>query len=245
MPYIDLNADLGEGDPYDEALLGVVSSCNIACGGHTGDRDSMVLTVALAMRQGVALGAHPSYPDKEGYGRRSEFLGGIDLQVSLQHQIEALQAVIQQAGGALQHVKPHGALYNDTARDAARANVVASAVLHSASGAVLVGPPNSALQAVAKDRGIRYRCEAFADRAYRADGQLVPRSEPGAVHSELSTITTQATRLALHREVTAQSGEVISVAADTLCIHGDTDNADVAAQAIFDVLTANGIEIHA
>ncbi len=245
MTSIDLNADLGEGDAFDEALLAIVSSCNIACGGHTGDAATMATTVALARQHDVAIGAHPSYPDPDGFGRRSGFLLGDALTDSLVEQIESLQAITHAAGATMTHVKPHGALYNDAARDSVLAANVISAVKRAAPDCVLVGPPASALEAAANDAGLSYRCEAFVDRAYLADGALAPRAEPGAVHSELSTITTQAVRLAQSQQVTAQNGEVITIAADTLCIHGDTDNADVAAAAVRDVLEANGIEIRA
>ena len=245
MTTIDLNADLGEGDAYDLELLEIVSSCNIACGGHAGDTASMTATVRAAAANGVAIGAHPSYPDREGFGRRSGFLAGDKLRDSLAQQVAALRAVVQTEGAVLTHVKPPGALYNDAATDRSLADIVASVVADIGGSMVLVGPPASDLQAAADAAGIGYRSEAFIDRAYRADGSLVPRAEPGAVHSELNAITTQAVQLAMNSSVVSQSGEEINVQADTLCIHGDTDGAAEAARAVRDVLEANGIEIGA
>lgn len=245
MPSIDLNADLGEGDAHDLELLQIVSSCNVACGGHAGDADSMTATVRAAVANGVAVGAHPSYPDREGFGRQSNFLAGAELRDSLQEQVDALVTVVQAEGATLTHVKPHGALYNDAAKDRSLADVIAAVVRDRVQAAVLVGPPASELQAAASDAGIGFLAEAFIDRVYQADGSLVPRAEPGAVHSELNAITTQAVQLAMNRSVVAQSGEEITVLADTLCIHGDTAGAAEAARAVRDVLEANGVEIRA
>ena len=245
MNSIDLNADLGEGDAYDLELLQIVSSCNIACGGHAGDTTSMRQTVRAAIDKGVAVGAHPSYPDPEGFGRKSRYVEGDELQVSLRQQIDALCAVATALGAELAHIKPHGALYNDAAVDRALANVVATVVADTPGRPALVGPPDSELQAAAAEHNIPFRAEAFVDRAYRADGSLVPRAEPGAVHHEMNTMTTQAVRLAKEGRVVSRSGEEIGVAADTLCIHGDTDHAAEAARAVRDVLAASGVEIRA
>ena len=153
MVRIDLNADLGEGEPCDAELLKVVTSCNIACGGHAGDASSMRDTVEAALGRQVAIGAHPSYPDRQGFGRRSQFLAGDDLLVSLGRQIEALREIAGQCGAELRHVKPHGALYNDAARDAELAAIVVAAMLQAAPGASLVGLPNSELETEAKRQG--------------------------------------------------------------------------------------------
>lgn len=245
MAAIDLNADLGEGDAHDLDLLRIVSSCNIACGGHAGDTDSMTNTVRAAKANDVAVGAHPAYPDREGFGRRSGFARGDALRASLREQIDALRTVALAEGTVLTHVKPHGALYNDAARDRGLAELVADVVAAIEDAPALVGPPASELQAAAEARGITFRAEAFVDRAYRDDGSLVPRSEPGAVHRELNTITTQAVRLAIDRRVVARSGDEIEIAADTLCVHGDTPGAAEAARAVRDVLNANGVEVRA
>ena len=245
MASIDLNADLGEGDAYDLDLLQIVSSCNVACGGHAGDSESMTATVAAALANDVSIGAHPSYPDREGFGRRSGFSKGQELRQSLRQQVDALQAIVKNQGGTLTHIKPHGALYNDAAKDRGLADVVAEVVADTGGAPALVGPPDSELQAAAAARAVAYLAEAFVDRAYRADGALVPRSEPGAVHAELNAITTQAVQLATAGRIVAQSGDELAIPADTLCIHGDTEGAAEAARAVRDVLEINGVEIRA
>ncbi len=245
MTSIDLNVDLGEGDAYDLSLLSVVSSCNIACGGHAGDAQSMAETVRAAVTRNVSVGAHPSYPDRDGFGRRSRYAEGSLLLASLSEQIEALRVIAIAEGAVLTHVKPHGALYNDAASDRVLAELVVEAIKQGTDSVSLVGPPASELQQAAGRHDLRFVSEAFVDRVYRSDGTLVPRSEPGAVLDDINTISTQATGLATAARVTAQNGDVISIVADTLCIHGDTENAYQVALAVRDVLKANGVEIRA
>ena len=245
MTRIDLNADLGEGGADDLHILPVISSCNIACGGHTGDAASMTATVCAAIANGVAIGAHPSYPDRDGFGRRSHFVTGTDLQQSIIEQIAALQRIVATSGGKLVQVKPHGALYHDAARDDKLAGLVVGAMQLACPQAALLGPPQSAMQRAASRAGAVYFAEAFVDRCYSADGTLVPRAAPNAVHGSIHTITAQAISLAQKGEVTADNGDVIRVRADTLCIHGDTEHAGVIARAVRDALEASGIEIRA
>ena len=245
MARIDLNADLGEGDPYDEALLRIVSSCNIACGGHAGDADTMAATARIAIANGVAVGAHPAYPDPEGFGRVSGFLSGDALYTSLSDQVTALADIAAQLGAKLTHIKAHGALYNDAVANAGLADVIARVTAEAPGSPGLVGMANTELQRAAERHGLPFIAEAFVDRAYEPDGTLVPRSEPGAVLSELSVITTQAVGLAKHGTVTARNGDVIDAPADTLCIHGDTAGADEIARAVRDVLESRGVEIRA
>lgn len=242
---IDLNADLGEGDGYDEQLLGTVSSCNVACGGHAGDAASMVATVRSAIANGVCVGAHPGYPDREGFGRRSGFLRGDELYRALTEQVTALSDVTADLGVLMTHVKPHGALYNDAVADRELADVIARVVAEAAGSPAFIGMANTELQHAAERHGVSFIAEAFVDRAYEADGTLVPRSEPGAVHDDLGVITMQAVRLATEGRVTARTGETVSVSADTLCIHGDTPGAAVAARAVRDVLESQGVGISA
>jgi len=242
---IDINADLGEGDPYDEELLTIVSSCNIACGGHAGDARSMHVTVTAAVRNGVAIGAHPSYADREGFGRRSQFQRGRELLDSLLAQICALRDVALDQGSAIGHVKPHGALYNDAALDADLADTVAMAVVEVGAGIRLVGPPDSELQRAAERHALQFVGEGFIDRAYMADGHLLPRTEPGAVHDSLEKIVAQAMSLATQQSVTSIDGQQVRVAADTLCVHGDTPGAADAARAVYRELQRQGIEVRA
>ncbi len=245
MASIDLNADLGEGDPFDAELLGIVSSCNIACGGHAGDETSMAETIRAAIENGVAVGAHPSYPDREGFGRQSGFLRGEDLYRSLTEQVTALADVAAELGARLIHVKPHGALYNDAVHDHELADVIARVTSEAPGNAALVGMAGTELEAAARRHGIDFTAEAFVDRAYEPDGTLVARSEPGAVHSELPVVTNQAVSLALEGRVTARNGEIVTVVADTLCIHGDTPAAATIARAVRDVLENRGVGVSA
>lgn len=231
MRTIDLNADLGEGDAYDDALLQVVSSCNIACGGHAGDAQSMQATTVTALANGVAIGAHPGYPDREGFGRRSGFLCGDELRTSLIEQIAALNAIAANNGATLTHVKPHGALYNDAVNDRQLADLIVGAVQAALPGAAFVGLPGSELQNAAYAGSLQFVAEGFADRAYQANGQLVPRSAPGAVHAQLEQILAQAISLV---------GKV-----DTLCVHGDTPGAAGIAKQVRKELEKQGVTIHA
>ena len=243
MPSVDLNADLGEGFEFDAELMAVVSSCNIACGGHAGDEASMLATVALAVANNVAIGAHPSYPDQAGFGRLSNFLVGDSLRKSLIYQIDTISAIAREQGAEIRHVKPHGALYNDAAGDRELAEIVVAAIRIIDSEAALVGPAASQLEFVANEQRLKFIAEAFVDRAYSADGRLVARSEPNAVHADLNMITTQALRLATEGIVTAEDGALLNVRADTLCIHGDTPNAGQIARAVRDVLETSGVTI--
>ncbi len=240
-----MNSDLGEGCEFDVELMGIVSSCNIACGGHAGDTRSMLATVELAIANGIAIGAHPAYPDRSGFGRTSHFSCGEELQKALTNQIDNLQTIALVAGRQLAHVKPHGALYTDAAGDRTLATTFVRAIQNVCANAALVGPPDSELERVAARENITFIAEAFVDRAYRQDGSLVPRSEPNAVHADLNTITTQALTLATDGTLTAVDGCVIKVRADTLCIHGDTENAAEIGRAVRDVLLASGVIIRA
>lgn len=245
MAAIDLNADLGEGDAYDEALLEIVSSCNVACGGHAGDADSMARTVSAAIANGVCVGAHPGYPDRDGFGRKTGFLHGDALYRSLTEQVTLLSDIAAELGTPLTHVKPHGALYNDAVSDSELANIIARVTAETPGTPAFVGMAGTELQCSAERHGLRFVAEAFVDRAYAADGTLVSRTEPCAVHSDISVITTQATRLATEGRVTARNGDVIAVPVDTLCIHGDTPGAAEAARAVRDVLESHGVTIRA
>lgn len=245
MTTIDLNADLGEGCAFDREILALVSSCNIACGGHAGDRQTMVATAAKAAAEGVAIGAHPGYPDPANFGRESGFIAGDALRDSLVAQIAALMEVLDQQGSSLAHVKPHGALYNDAAADDELATLVVLTIGDCCPGAALVGPPQSALSKAANRAGVRFLAEAFADRGYNADGSLVPREQPGAVLSNLDAIASRALSLVRTGSVLSADGERIPVPADTLCLHGDTPQALDIARAVREHLEANGVGIRA
>ncbi len=249
MP-IDLNADVGEsygawvmGD--DEGLLPLVTSANIACGAHAGDSLVMARTVALAARVGVTAGAHPGYPDRDGFGRRDLAMTNEELEASLLAQLGALAAIAGAAGVRLRHVKPHGALYNRAAGDAALAETVAQTVRRFSPELVLVGLAGSVLLDAGRAAGLRVAGEAFADRAYEADGTLRSRRVPGAVHSDPEAVAAQAVSIACDRQVQATDGSMIAVDADTICVHGDTPGAPAMARAVRRALEAAGVEVRA
>ena len=245
MNRVDLNADLGEGDAYDTDLLQVVSSCNIACGGHAGDAASIAATLRKASGNGVSVGAHPSYPDREGFGRRSRFMSGEPLRDALRVQLRQFGRIAADLGIRVNHVKPHGTLYTDAVGDRALADIIAGVVAEMPGEPALVGQPGTELEAAANAHGLGFIAEAFVDRAYRDDGQLVPRSEPGAVHDDIGHIQGQAVSLARNGEVRCRDGSTIPVRADTLCIHGETPGAAEAARAVREALEKEGIEIRA
>jgi len=205
----------------------------------------MTRTVRSAIANGVAVGAHPGYPDREGFGRRSGYMREDELYDSLTAQVTELADIAAHLGARLSHVKPHGALYNDAVRDRGLADIVARVTAEAPGAPAFVGMANTELEFAAQRHGLAFVAEAFVDRAYEPDGTLVPRSEPGAVHEVLSVATTQAVRLAEAGEATARNGEVVKVRADTLCIHGDTPGAAEKARAVRDVLESHGVEVRA
>lgn len=223
---IDINSDLGEsfgawrmGD--DAALLSIVSSANIACGFHGGDPDIMRGTVALAVEHEVAIGAHVSLPDLQGFGRREMAITPNEAYALTLYQIGALHGFAQAAGTRLRHVKPHGALYNMAARDMKLAAAIARAVHDFDATLCLFGLANSALVDAGRAAGIPVAAEAFADRRYRADGTLQPRREPDAVIQESDEAIAQAMAMAREGQVRAIDGSIVTLQADTLCVHGD------------------------
>jgi UPF0271 protein len=222
---IDLNCDLGEGAGHDAELMPCITSANLACGAHAGDADTMRATVALAQRHGVAIGAHPGYEDREHFGRREMALAVGEVRSLVERQVRALREM-----AAVVHVKPHGALYNLAARDAAVAREVAAAVSAVDAGLVLVALRGSELVRAGRAGGLRVAEEVFADRTYRADGSLTPRSEPGAV------ITDEA-------EVVAQAMRLVRGGADTICLHGDGVHAVAFARRLSAELRQAGIAI--
>ena len=228
---IDLNADVGEGCD-DGALMPFLTSVSIACGGHAGDARSMADTVAAAIRFGLAIGAHPSYPDRESFGRRDMVMPADELEASIRAQIRALREVVAQAGARLAHVKPHGALYNRSARDPGIARVIATAVAREDPSSKLLGLAGSASLAAAREAGLVAVAEAFADRRYAADGSLTPRSVAGSVMEDPGAAAEQAAGIVLTRHVVAIDGTRIAMHARTLCIHGDTPGAAAIARAV-------------
>ena len=242
---LDLNADLGEGETTDLALLDVVTSCNVACGGHAGDSRSMRSTVLAAAQRAVAVGAHPGYPDREGFGRRSGFLPPNALRGPLRRQIGALVEIAAGLNVEVRHVKPHGALYNDAARDRELADAVCASLAGLDTSLLLVGPPASALEDAALDAGVGFVREGFVDRAYTTQGRLVPRNQPGAVLTGQAAVVAQALSIARESTVPGSDGEEIALEVDTLCIHGDTPGAVTLACAVRAALLAAGVRLQA
>jgi UPF0271 protein len=245
---IDLNADVGESfGAYalgaDAALMHAITSANIACGFHAGDPGVMRETVTLAREHGVAIGAHPAFPDLVGFGRREMRLSAREVEDVVVYQIGALAGVAAAQGVALQHVKPHGALYNMAARDASLADAIARAVSSVDRSLILFGLPGSELLEAGSRLGLRTACEAFADRAYERDGTLLPRRQPGAVIHDPDAVVARAVGMARDRTVTAVDGTRVPLQVDTICVHGDTPDAATLAVKVRHALNAAGIDV--
>lgn len=217
----DLNCDMGEGAGNDAALMPFISSANIACGFHAGDPATMRRTVALAKTHGVAIGAHPSFPDRENFGRAEMQCSAQQVYEWTKEQIALLNEVAVQEGVSLHHVKPHGALYNMAARDASLAAAIARAISDTDRGLILYGLSGSQLISEGKAAGLKTASEVFADRTYQNDGSLTPRKLPNALIATVEAAIGQALQMVLHKEVVPVNGKAISLAAETICIHGD------------------------
>ena len=225
------------------ALIPLVSSVNIACGAHAGDPVTMRRTVRLALLAGASIGAHPGYPDLVGFGRRDISLTPEELEASILAQVGALAAIARAEGASLAHVKVHGALYHRAAVDRSLADAVAGAVARLDSTLRLVGPPGSALLAAAAARGLRVIAEGFADRAYEPDGSVRTSSHPGGVLHDPDASARQAVAIASDGRVTAADGSIVVIAADSICLHGDTPRAVAHASAVRSALESAGIAI--
>ena len=245
---IDLNGDVGEhpsgtaGHP-DAGLIPHLTSANVACGFHAGDAGMMRDTIALAIGHGVAIGAHPSFPDPEGFGRRELQFSPADVEDFVAFQVGTLAGIAASQGVRLQHVKPHGALFNMAARDAALADAVARGARMIDPDVILFGLPNSQLIEAGKRAGLRTATEGFADRAYRSDGSLMPRTEPGALIVDADDVISRVIRMARDRMVDAVDGKPVPVAVDTICVHGDTPGAADLAARIRAALAREGVEL--
>jgi len=224
-------------------VLPCVSSANIACGFHAGDPAVMRRTLQLAERHGIAAGAHPGFPDLPGFGRRDMHISTAELESIVAYQIGALAAVAATEGARLSHVKPFGALYNMSARDAAMADAIARAVSAVDATLVLFGLSGSQLIAAGERAGLRVASEVFADRGYWPDGSLAPRGTPGAIITEVAEVVRRAVGMATGQGVTCVDGTMIRVKAETICIHGDTPGAAALARAVRAALTAAGIDV--
>ena len=221
---IDLSADLAEGAPDEAKIWRMISSANVACGGHVGDGRSMTTAVRRAKRNGVRLGAHPSYPDRANFGRKSMAMSAAELRESLVAQIDALRAIARREDVLLVFVKPHGALYNDAHKDAALSRVIIEAIRKIDPALAIVCPDSSRMAGAARAAGTPVIREAFADRRYNADGSLVSRSIAGSLLT-VEEAAEQAELLAREGAVVARDGSRVPVAFDTLCIHADMEHA--------------------
>lgn len=247
MIRLDLNADVGEGFSQrslgsDPEILQYVTSANIACGFHAGDPTVMRRTILVAKERGVRIGAHPGYPDLQGFGRREMSLAPEEVRDAVLYQIGALQALAKACGMRLQHVKPHGALYNVASKDSAVAKAIAVAVAEADSSLILVGLAGSALLAAGRAMGLKVAGEAFVDRAYTDEGTLLSRRLPGAVITDEVEAAARAVQIA-QGKIRTVSGREITVKAETLCIHGDTPGAPAMARRIREGLEAAGVHI--
>lgn len=250
MSRIDLNCDLGElpelvAAGVDDALVASVSSINIACGGHAGDEATMDRLVGLAARLGVRVGAHPGYPDRARFGRVALDMVPGAIRESVREQLGTLAAVACRHGVAVTHVKPHGALYHAAGHDAGIAAVILFGVRDTpgCEQAVLVGACGSAALTVWRSLGAPVAAEAFADRAYEPDGTLRARSHADSLITDNARAAAQAVEIAVHRRVTAVDGTSVAIAADTLCIHGDTPGAVERARAVRSALEQAGVSV--
>ncbi len=248
MYLVDLNSDLGEAfGRYalgeDEAVLGHISSANIACGFHASDPDVMARTVGLAVKEGVRIGAHPGMPDLKGFGRRELKISPAEAKNLVTYQLGALEGFLRKHGAKLQHVKPHGALYNMAARDRALADAICQAVREFDPELILMGLAGSELVKAAEAAGLNYANEFFSDRAYEEDGSLVARSKEGAMVTDEDEAIGRVIRAVKEKKVTAITGRDIAITADSICIHGDGAKALAFARRIRQALSDSGIRV--
>lgn len=240
---IDLNCDMGEGFDTDASIMPLISSVNIACGYHAGDESTIRKTIALALEHHVAIGAHPSYPDRQGFGRNEMDCTASEIHQFIVEQVELIRSIASQMGARLHHVKPHGALYNISAKDAVTAGAIAGAIHEIDPALVLYGLPDSASTKAAHAIGLRYANEVFSDRTYTDDGHLTPRSEPLALITDEEKCIEQVLMMVLDGKVRSVSGKLIPIKADTICIHGDGPQAFSFAKRIREAIEKNEIQI--
>ncbi len=243
---VDFNSDIGESfGSYkmglDEEVISCISSANIACGFHAGDPGWMRHTVGLAERNSVGIGAHPAFPDLRGFGRRNMVVDPQEVRDDVVYQIGALTAFTEEK--RLQHVKPHGAMYNMAVKDEALARAICEAILEVDQRLILLALSGSRWVEIAEEMGLRVAREVFADRALMPDGSLAPRSEPGAVLHDADQIAERTLRMVTEGTVEAVDGSQVDVVADSICLHGDTPGAVAMARAVRDTLEGAGVEV--
>lgn len=245
---VDLNSDMGEGYGRwslgdDAALLDIVTSANIACGFHAGDPDVMAQTMRLAVEKGVGIGAHPGFPDLQGFGRRRMHLPGESLANAIRYQVGAASAMARAAGGRLRHLKLHGALSNMASEDAALARLCYAAALEVEPDLVIMVLAATAMEVVVREMGCPYASEIFADRAYEDDATLVDRAKPGAVIHDPALAAARMVEMVRAGAIIAESGKSIPARIDTICLHGDTPEAVAIARKVRSALEGSGITV--
>ncbi|MQF80343.1 LamB/YcsF family protein [SAR202 cluster bacterium AD-493-K16_JPT_193m] len=243
---VDFNCDMGESfGQYklgcDEEVIKYITSANVACGFHAGDPQSMQYTVELAEKHGVAIGAHPAFPDLQGFGRRNMSVTPTEARNDVAYQIGALQAFTK--SHRLQHVKPHGAMYNMAVNNTDLAKAINEAVLETDPGMIIIVLAGSIWANLAREMGLKVAEEAFADRALNADGTLVPRTQHGSIIHDLQEVVERSVQMVTEGKVKAITGEYVSIKADTLCLHGDTPGAVEMAKAVRSGLESSGVNI--
>lgn len=242
MKEVHINCDLGEGGDFDDQLMPHISACNIACGGHAGTLETMQQTIKLAVEYGVEIGAHPSYPDKENFGRMPIDISAEELQRTIVAQILSLKQLAEAEGVKLTHVKPHGALYNEAAKDENKAKIILDALLEFDQKLALFCPPNSVISELAKGK-IPIVFEAFADRNYEADLSLVLRSKPNALITEKEAVFKHLFSMISDGNITCENGDKISCNASTFCLHSDTPNSVEILRFLKEKFAENNIKI--
>lgn len=242
--HIDLNADLGEGAPHDRELLKIVSSVNISCGEHAGDADTIANAIHLAKAHGVRIGAHPSYPDRENFGRKAMLMHPHSLRNHILYQLHALRGMLYTQGAQLTHIKPHGALYNQAAVDGKLAEELALILQEFDAQLAIVGLAGGEFLRCVKQLGMKTVSEGFADRRYAANGTLVPRSNPlGIIHDPAQAVA-QCLEMIGEGKITTLDGKRIDMRVDTVCLHGDTAEALIFARSLVSALDKAGIAIN-
>ena len=240
---VDINCDVGEGMDNEADLMPLISSCSIACGGHTGDMESMWKTVVLAKRHKVRIGAHPSYPDRENFGRVSMVIPEKDLVATLQEQIDALVSILRKENTKLHHIKPHGALYNDLTKNTRLASIFLKALEKYGQETHLYVPYTSAISEIAKRKGVSINHEAFGDRRYHKDLQLVSRKRAESLIQNPKKVLEQVLMIKKRGQVNTLEKETVKILADTVCIHGDTPSAFQIVSYLSRELPKHGVQI--
>ncbi|MBS1490967.1 MAG: LamB/YcsF family protein [Bacteroidetes bacterium] len=240
---VDINCDLGEGTGNDSALMPWISSANIACGYHAGDEDEMKYVIDLCLQHGVAVGAHPSFPDRKNFGRTNMQLSPSEVMLLVTDQLYRINKIAESFGTHLHHVKPHGALYNMAAKEVGLAQAIAKAIKEFNSQLILYGLAQSVMIAEAQKLNLKTAHEVFADRTYQPDGSLTPRTQPHALISNPRQVLQQVIDLVTKNKVCDITGCYVSLPADTLCLHGDGPQALALAQLIYNGLMSEGVQI--